>query len=198
MWWHESTRGSSRWRWAHAWSGYPCGKVRRLRIRLARRGRAALLHGNRGRAPSNKLDAATQARVLTLRQTKYAGFNDTHFAEKLATETPPVHGSSALAALYARIPVGHVEAGLRACRRDSPFPEELNRQITTVLADWHYVPTDWARDTLLRAGVASETITVTGNPVTDALHWITGRVDDAADVVPSLYPSSRMILVTAA
>ena len=58
--------------------------------------------------------------------------------------------AAALAAFYARIPVGHVEAGLRTYRKDSPFPEELNRQMTTVLADWHYAPTDWSRDNLLR------------------------------------------------
>jgi len=105
--------------------------------------------------------------------------------------------AAALAAFYARIPVGHVEAGLRTWRRDSPFPEELNRQMTTVLADWHYAPTDWARDNLLRAGVAPETITVTGNPVTDALQWIAGKVGDGASAVPGLRPESRMILVTA-
>jgi UDP-N-acetylglucosamine 2-epimerase (hydrolysing) len=105
--------------------------------------------------------------------------------------------AAALAAFYARIPIGHVEAGLRTYRKDSPFPEELNRQMTTVLADWHYAPTAWARDNLLRAGVAPEAVTVTGNPVTDALHWIADKVGDGADVVPSLRASSRMILVTA-
>ncbi len=105
--------------------------------------------------------------------------------------------AAALAAFYARVPVGHVEAGLRTWRRDSPFPEELNRQMTTVLADWHYAPTEWSRDNLLRAGVAAETITVTGNPVTDALQWIAGKVGDGAAAVPGLRPSSRMILVTA-
>jgi UDP-N-acetylglucosamine 2-epimerase (non-hydrolysing) len=72
--------------------------------------------------------------------------------------------AAALAAFYARIPIGHVEAGLRTYRKDSPFPEELNRQMTTVLADWHYAPTDWARDNLLRGGVAPDTITVTATP----------------------------------
>ncbi len=105
--------------------------------------------------------------------------------------------AAALAAFYARVPVGHVEAGLRTYRKDSPFPEELNRQMTTVLADWHYPPTDWARDNLLRAGVAPEAITMTGNPVTDALHWIADKVGNGRDVVPALRPDSRMILVTA-
>lgn len=105
--------------------------------------------------------------------------------------------AAALAAFYARVPVGHVEAGLRTYRKDSPFPEELNRQMTTVLADWHYPPTEWARDNLLRAGVAPDAITMTGNPVTDALRWIADKVGNGRDVVPSLRPDSRMILVTA-
>lgn len=105
--------------------------------------------------------------------------------------------AAALAAFYARVPVGHVEAGLRTHRRDSPFPEELNRQMTTVLADWHYAPTEWARDNLLRAGVPAEAITVTGNPVTDALCWVADKIGDRIEAVPGLRPSSRMILVTA-
>jgi UDP-N-acetylglucosamine 2-epimerase len=105
--------------------------------------------------------------------------------------------AAALAAFYARVPVGHVEAGLRTYRKDSPFPEELNRQMTTVLADWHYAPTDWARDNLLRAGVEPATVTVTGNPVTDALQWIAARVPDGDDVVPGLASDARVILVTA-
>ncbi len=105
--------------------------------------------------------------------------------------------AAALAAFYARIPVGHVEAGLRTYRKDSPFPEEINRQMTTVLADWHYAPTAWARDNLLRGGVDPTTVTVTGNPVTDALHWVADKVGDGTDVVPALAPTSRMILVTA-
>jgi UDP-N-acetylglucosamine 2-epimerase len=105
--------------------------------------------------------------------------------------------AAALAAFYARIPIGHVEAGLRTYRKDSPFPEELNRQMTTVLADWHYAPTAWARDNLLRAGVAPAAVTITGNPVTDALKWIADKVGDGGDVVPAVSPTSRVILVTA-
>ncbi len=105
--------------------------------------------------------------------------------------------AAALAAFYARVPVGHVEAGLRTWRKDSPFPEELNRQMTTVLADWHYAPTDWSRDNLLRAGVPPEAVTITGNPVTDALQWIAGRVPDCNGIVPGLRSRSRVILVTA-
>jgi UDP-N-acetylglucosamine 2-epimerase len=105
--------------------------------------------------------------------------------------------AAALAAFYARIPIGHVEAGLRTYRKDSPFPEELNRQMTTVLADWHFAPTAWARDNLLRAGVAAAAVTVTGNPVTDALRWIAGTVGDGAELLPGLAPTARLVLVTA-
>src|SRR5262245_45011210 len=73
--------------------------------------------------------------------------------------------AAALAAFYARIPVGHVEAGLRTYRPDSPFPEELHRQMTTLLCEWHFAPTTTARDHLLRAGVTPEKISVTGNSV---------------------------------
>lgn len=105
--------------------------------------------------------------------------------------------AAALAAFYARVPVGHVEAGLRTFQKHSPFPEELNRQMTTVLADWHFAPTDWSRDNLLRAGVAPEAAIITGNPVTDALQWIAARVPDGNTVVPGLRRESRVILVTA-
>ena len=65
-------------------------QVRRLRRRAERDGRAAVLHGNRGRPPEHTLAATTRARILTLRRTTYRDFNDTHFTEKLATETPPI------------------------------------------------------------------------------------------------------------
>ncbi len=104
--------------------------------------------------------------------------------------------AAALAAFYARVPVGHVEAGLRTHRRHAPFPEELNRQMTTQLADWHFAPTAWARDNLLRAGVPATQVTVTGNPVIDALQWIASRTGVPDDLgLPAL--ERRLILVTA-
>lgn len=86
-----------------------------------------------------------------------------------------VHGdttttfAAALAAFYQRIPTGHVEAGLRTFRKDSPFPEELNRRLTGAMADLHFAPTALARDNLQREGIPDETIFVTGNTVIDAL-----------------------------
>jgi len=93
-----------------------------------------------------------------------------------------VHGDTtttfvaALAAFYLKIPVGHVEAGLRTRDKHRPFPEEINRQLAGVLTDYHFAPTPWARDNLLAEGVAPERIWVTGNTVIDALKIIAGRV----------------------
>lgn len=83
-------------------------------------------------------------------------------------DTTTVLGS-ALAAFYAGIPVGHVEAGLRTATLASPFPEEMNRRVTSTLARWHFCPTEGARANLLREGVAPERCHVTGNTVVDAL-----------------------------
>ena len=86
-----------------------------------------------------------------------------------------VHGDTtttfvgALAAFYAQIPVGHVEAGLRTGRKDSPFPEEMNRRLTGAIADWHFAPTNTAKANLLAENVKPESIFVTGNTVIDAL-----------------------------
>jgi UDP-N-acetylglucosamine 2-epimerase (non-hydrolysing) len=77
--------------------------------------------------------------------------------------------SAALAAFYDRVPIAHVEAGLRTWDKSSPFPEEINRSLTSRLADIHFAPTDWARGNLLREGIAENKIFVTGNTVIDAL-----------------------------
>jgi UDP-N-acetylglucosamine 2-epimerase (non-hydrolysing) len=76
---------------------------------------------------------------------------------------------AALAAFYLKIPVGHVEAGLRTFDKHRPFPEEINRRLTTVLTDLHFAPTEQAKLNLLAEGVPKETIYVTGNTVIDAL-----------------------------
>lgn len=76
--------------------------------------------------------------------------------------------AGALAAFYFQIPVGHVEAGLRTYEKYAPWPEEINRVLTTHLADIHFAPTAQARAALLREGVAPERVFVTGNPVIDA------------------------------
>lgn len=93
-----------------------------------------------------------------------------------------VHGdtttsvAAALAAFYQQIPVGHVEAGLRTYNIYSPWPEEMNRQITGRIATFHFAPTTLSRCNLLKEGVGDEMIIVTGNTVIDALHMVVDKI----------------------
>lgn len=108
-------------------------------------------------------------------------------------ETQPdvvlVHGdtttstAAALAAFYQQISVGHVEAGLRTHNIYSPWPEEINRQITGRIATFHFAPTPLSRENLLREGVKEKAVTVTGNTVIDALYWVMEKIknDKALD-----------------
>lgn len=95
-----------------------------------------------------------------------------------------VHGdtttstAAALAAFYKQIPVGHVEAGLRTHDIYSPWPEEMNRQITSRIAAFNFAPTPLSRQNLLDEGINPDSITVTGNTVIDALRWVVGRIDE--------------------
>lgn len=120
-----------------------------------------------------------------------------------------VHGdttttlAASLAAYYARIPVGHVEAGLRTGNIYAPWPEEINRKLTGGIADRHYAPTTWARDNLLREGVPASQVVVTGNTVIDALLWVDKQLEEnttlqleAGKYFPFLNPKQRLILVT--
>lgn len=97
-----------------------------------------------------------------------------------------VHGdtatstAAALAAFYQKIPVGHVEAGLRTHNIYSPWPEEMNRQLTGRMATYHFAPTELSRQNLLAEGVSDEHILVTGNTVIDALHQVVERVKSDA------------------
>ena len=108
-----------------------------------------------------------------------------------------------MAAFYQRVDVGHVEAGLRTHDKGRPFPEEINRRMTTALADWHFPPTAWARDNLLREQVPAERIFVTGNTGIDALLSIvsgieSGRVNPKlpSEIAAALGQQRRLILVT--
>lgn len=119
-----------------------------------------------------------------------------------------VHGdtsttfASALAAFYQRIPVGHVEAGLRTGNLDAPWPEEANRRLTAPLASLHFAPTENARSNLAAEGIA-ENVTVTGNTVIDALLDVAGRIRrdaslsaNLAERFPFINTSRRVVLVT--
>lgn len=103
--------------------------------------------------------------------------------------------AASLAAFYARVPVGHVEAGLRTGDPAYPWPEEVNRRITSVITTHHFAPTERARRNLLAEGVADEAITVTGNTVIDALLAVTAQQPPRAPRLP--LRGRRMILVTA-
>ena len=84
--------------------------------------------------------------------------------------------TAAIAAYYRKIPVAHVEAGLRSGDIHHPWPEEVNRKVIGAIAALHFAPTATAAEALRRENVAAGTIHVTGNTVIDALHWITGRI----------------------
>jgi len=105
--------------------------------------------------------------------------------------------AAALAAFYAGVPVGHVEAGLRSGRLDQPFPEEMNRRLLTQLATWHYAPTPAAARALQREGVDTAHIAVTGNTVVDALQGVAARGPALPAAVPAqLLAEHRLLLVT--
>ncbi|MFS0635080.1 UDP-N-acetylglucosamine 2-epimerase (non-hydrolyzing) [Mesobacillus foraminis] len=112
-----------------------------------------------------------------------------------------VHGDTTttfvagLAAFYNQIPVGHVEAGLRTWDKYSPFPEEMNRQLTGVMADLHFSPTSKSADNLLRENKSEETIFITGNTAIDALK--TTVKESYSHEVLDMLGNDRLILLTA-
>lgn len=132
--------------------------------------------------------------------------------EAVLTEEQPdwvlVHGdttttmAAALAAYYQRVPVGHVEAGLRTGNIYSPWPEEMNRLIATRVASANFAPTESARVNLEREGVDSSTVLVTGNTVVDALYWVRDNALEGpqSSTIESSFPfldeGKRLILVT--
>lgn len=120
-----------------------------------------------------------------------------------------VHGdttttlAASLAAFYQKIPVGHVEAGLRTGDLYSPWPEECNRKLASSIAKYHFAPTNWSKQNLLNEGIDGAAIKVTGNTVIDALLWVSRKLDtddllkaEANKKLPVLNPHKRMILVT--
>ena len=106
--------------------------------------------------------------------------------------------TGALASFYLQIPVAHVEAGLRTYNKYSPFPEEINRRLTTHLSQIHFAPTPKARDNLLKEGVNPDDIRVTGNTSIDALLSVAGRdFDFASHGLGFLDPARKIIVITA-
>jgi UDP-N-acetylglucosamine 2-epimerase (non-hydrolysing) len=108
--------------------------------------------------------------------------------------------AASLAAFYQRTRLGHIEAGLRTQDRFSPFPEEINRRMTSVLADLHFAPTERARQALLAEGIPQDKIAVTGNTVVDALLWVRAQVRAKSPTLPPAVVAGmkgrRLILVT--
>ena len=109
--------------------------------------------------------------------------------------------AASLAAFYHRVPVGHVEAGLRTLDRYSPFPEEINRRLASQLASLHFAPTNWSRDNLSKEGIPRGHIFVTGNTVIDALLETRDRVVRRPPAIPQLrglkLAKRKLIVVTA-
>jgi UDP-N-acetylglucosamine 2-epimerase (non-hydrolysing) len=103
---------------------------------------------------------------------------------------------ASLAAFYQQIPVAHVEAGLRSHHNYNPFPEEINRKLTSVIAAIHFAPTELAKSNLLAEGIAAGAIFVTGNTVVDALHAISKSDAFASTPLPVNIDGKRLLLVT--
>ncbi len=111
--------------------------------------------------------------------------------------------AAALAAFYEKVPVGHVEAGLRTGDNYAPWPEEVNRRMTSVIADLHFPPTETARQNLLAESISDDRILVTGNTVIDALLRTTDIIDNSDELRAALAkkfdfigPDKRLILTT--
>ncbi|MDP1714279.1 MAG: UDP-N-acetylglucosamine 2-epimerase (non-hydrolyzing) [Anaerolineales bacterium] len=115
---------------------------------------------------------------------------------------------TSLLSYFNRIKFGHVEAGLRTHDKWQPFPEEINRRVAGVTADLHFAPTEWSKQNLLREGIAENIIKVTGNPVIDALHFVSKQAEPQEitqlttrllrrEDHPSRNDINKLILVTA-
>ena len=104
--------------------------------------------------------------------------------------------AGAMAAFYQKVRVGHVEAGLRTYNLNSPFPEELNRQVTSKMAQLHFAPTAESKQNLLKEGFSENNISITGNTVIDALLWVLEHSTPLDLALPIDLQQSRMILVT--
>jgi UDP-N-acetylglucosamine 2-epimerase (non-hydrolysing) len=104
--------------------------------------------------------------------------------------------ASALAAFYAKLPVGHVEAGLRTGDKYSPYPEEVNRKLVSPLADYHFAPTTQSQSNLQKEGVPAHQIFLTGNTSIDALLWASER-NQSHPELGKLFAGKKLVLLTA-
>jgi len=127
--------------------------------------------------PQQDLHGLT-ARVITSMKPVLEEFRPDYVLVQGDTTTT---AAAALASFYLGITVCHVEAGLRTHNKRAPFPEEVNRQITSVITDYHFAPTASARDNLLKENIEADRILVTGNTVVDALLWAAEQVESMQD-----------------
>lgn len=152
-----------------------------------------------GITPEHDLEVMSEGQSLTDVTTRVLERLDAVLADVRPDEVL-VHGdtttstAAALAAYYRKIPVGHVEAGLRTDTIYEPFPEEMNRRLTGVIATHHFAPTPTARANLVREGKDPNSIVVTGNTVIDAFLWVHERIgpDDVPEVA-----TKRLLFVEA-
>ena len=124
-----------------------------------------------------------------------------------------VHGdttttlATALSAFYEKIPVGHVEAGLRTGDIYSPWPEEANRKLTSQITEYHFAPTETSKNNLLKENVSEEKVYVTGNTVIDALHWVLNKINQTKSLkllhsnhitqaFPAFENGQKLVLIT--
>jgi len=144
--------------------------------------------------------AGLTSRALVALDEVYASYSPTVVVVQGDTTTAL---AASLSAFYRRVPVAHVEAGLRTADLMAPWPEELNRRLTGVMASIHFAPTERARQNLLREGVAAERIHVTGNTAVDAILSVVKRLRSESGLREQLEgkfsfldPQRRLILVT--
>lgn len=151
--------------------------------------------------PTHNLAVMTEGQTLAQITTRVL----TGMQEVLAQEKPQlalVHGdttttlAAALGCFYAGVPIGHVEAGLRTHHKRSPFPEEMNRRLTDSLADYHFAPTDYNKETLLREGYPAARIHVTGNTIVDVIKQTLHPCGDYQHPVLQATEGKRRIFAT--
>lgn len=156
-----------------------------------------------GIAPDSSLDvmrpaqslADASSRILAELSPIFAGFRPDFVLVQGDTSTTLC---GALAAFYHKVPVGHVEAGLRTGDPSAPFPEEMNRLLVSRIASLHFAATTGAAANLHREGIEDCRIVVTGNTGIDALTWVSRKLDDGSIAIPRPFPAPRRhrVLVT--
>ncbi len=148
------------------------------------------------------LDLMTKNQTLASLSQKLLGRLSDVF-RKLKPDLVMVQGDTttafmvSLAAFYEKIPVAHIEAGLRSWNKYHPFPEEINRRLISHLADYHFAPTPRAKQNLMEEGIPPRQITVTGNTIIDSLLWMTKNLKSSYPRLRGIDFSKKIILLTA-